>query len=163
MGRRAGVTLRMTSVWTLLFVLLSGSVHAACTFGASNETSLQGVFNSVLGTGVLSASGDCLPGSADTVWTAPGQVVATIIIEIAGFSGSNSFGIYDPSQPLRQATIFTGSDGMGATATVQLIGNGAGYDVKVDDTVTTNFASGTFGFFLHTPQNNTLFSQPSLN
>ena len=151
------------SVWILLFALLSGTAHAACTFGTSNEMSLQGVFDSVLGTGVLSASNDCLPSSADTTWAAPGQVVATIVIEIAGFSGSNSFGIYDPSQPLQQVTIFTGSDGMGATATVQLVSNGTGYDVKVDDVLATTFASRTFGFFLHTPQNNTFFSQPSLN
>src|SRR5262249_44768061 len=118
---------------------MSTMAHAACTFGASNETSLQGVFDSVLGAGVLSATNDCLPSSADTVWMAPGQVVATIIIEIAGFSGSNSFGIYDPSQPQHQATIFTGSDGMGATATVQLVGNGTGYDVKVDNVIETTF------------------------
>ena len=147
----------------LAALTISNPAHSACTFGASNETSLQGVFDSVLGNGALSATNDCLASSADTVWTAPGQVVATIIIEIAGFSGSNSFGIYDPSHPLQQATVFTGSDGMGATATVELVGNGTGYDVLVDNSLATTFASNSFGYFLHTPQNNTFFSQPTLN
>jgi hypothetical protein len=148
----------------LLTVLLAAPVHAACTFGASNETTLQGVFDTVLGSGVLSAANDCLPDSADAVWTAPGQVVATIIIEIAGFSGSNSFGIYDPSHPSQQATVFTGADGMGTSATVQLVTNAGGaYDVLIDSVLATTFASSSFGFFLHTPQNNTFFSQSALN
>jgi hypothetical protein len=156
---------RSRSCAVLLAALMSAPVHAACTFGTSNETSLQGVFDNVLGTGVLSATNDCLASSAAAVWTAPGQVVATIIIEIAGFSGDNSFGIYDPSQPSRQATLFVGSDNMGATQTVQLVGNGAGFDVMVGGSTTpsASFASNSFGYFLHTPQNNTFFSQATLN
>lgn len=156
--KSSAVALALLSALTL-----ANPARAACTFGASNETSLQGVFNSVLGNGVLSATNDCLASSADAVWTAPGQVVATIIIEIAGFSGSNSFGIYDPAHPTQQATVFTGSDGMGATATVQLVGNGAGYDVLVDNARAATFASNSFGYFLHTPENNTFFSQAALN
>jgi hypothetical protein len=148
----------------ILAMFFASPVHAACTFGPpGTETTLQGVFNNVLGAGALSATSDCLPSSADAVWTAPGQVVATIIIEIAGFSGSNSFGIYDPLHPSQQATVFTGSDSMGATATIQLVGSGGGYDVMVDGALATTFASNSFGFFLHTPQNNTFFSEAARN
>ena len=158
------MTLRSTPLFALLLApFIAVQANAACTFGTSNETSLQGVFNNVLGAGAPSAANDCL--AADAIWTAPGQVVATIIIEIAGFSGDNSFGIYDPTQPSQQATIFVGSDNMGATKTIQLVSNGSGFDVLVGGSAApaATFASNTFGYFLRTPQQNTFYSESARN
>jgi hypothetical protein len=149
-------------VAVLLF--MAASVHGACTFGGSSETSLQGVFDSVLGPGSVSAKNDCLASNLDQLWTAPGEVVATVLIEIAGFANQNEFGIYDPkAHTQRQVTVFGGPAGAGASAMIQLAANGSKYDVLVDGIVQGQFAGKEFGFFLRTPQNNTFYSQPTFN
>jgi hypothetical protein len=143
---------------------LAASLQAACTFGTSSETSLQGVFDSVLGPGSVSATNDCLASNLDQLWTAPGDVVATVLIEIAGFANQNEFGIYDPSaHTQRQVTVFSGPASSGASATLQLVSNGASYDVRVNGALQGQFATQNFGFFLHTPLNDTFFSQPGFN
>jgi hypothetical protein len=147
-------------------LLVSGGAAygASCTFGSSNETTLQGVFDSVLGSGAPSATNDCLSAAQDAVWNPPGETAATIIIELAGFAANNVFGIYDPQDPLaKQVTVFTGGASIGDSATIQLVANGSGFDVRINNTPQSMFASNEFGFFLQTPQQHTFFSQAQLN
>lgn len=139
------------------------TAEAACTFGTSSETPLQGVIDSLLGPGSLSATNDCLAASADQVWTAPGEVVATIIVEIAGYAGQNVFGVYDPFDATRMVSVFSGPASSGATSTIEILANGPVFDVRIDGQVQNQFATKDFGFYLRTPQNNTFFSQPGLN
>jgi hypothetical protein len=150
----------------IAMVLLNAaaSAHAACTFGTSPETSLQGIFDSVLGPGTLSATNDCLAPNLDQLWNAPGEVVATVLIEIAGFASQNVFGIYDPKAHTQsQVTVFGGPEGPGASAMIQLISNGSSYSVLLNGVVQGQFATQDFGFFLRTPENNTFYSQPGFN
>src|SRR5262245_22935885 len=136
--------------------------HAACTFGTSPETSLQGVFDSTLGAGALDATNGCVLADNDQVWTAQGEVAATILVEIAGFANQNVFGIYDPVQPTG-VSVFSGAQSTGATATIQLVANNSKYDVVVNGIVRSQFTTPNFGFYLLTPQQNVFYSQPSLN
>jgi hypothetical protein len=153
------ITVRWVAAAALM--MLAAQVRASCTFGASGEPSLQSVFDAVVSPGSLSAANDRV---SDALWTTQGRAAATIIVELAGFASSNLLGIYDPLNPKsRQVSVFAGSATSGSTTTLQLIPNGAGYDVIANDTVEGHFASSAFGFFLHTPQNQTFFSQPALN
>ncbi len=148
----------------VIMLCFAGGSHAACTFGTSSETSLQGVFDSILAPGSVSATDDCLASDHDQLWTAPGQVAATVLVEIAGYANQNVFGIYDPfAHAQSQVTVFSGPDGPGASAMIQLMSNGSSYDVLLNGVVRGQFATQEFGFFLRTPQNNTFFSQPSFN
>ena len=144
-------------------VVLGCHAHAACTFGTSSEPSLQNVFDSILPTGSLSATNDCLDDGADAKWVATGQAVATIVIELAGFASQNTFGVYDTTDPTKRATIFVGSDGAGTRDTVQIMQQNGHYSVFDNGVWAANFATPTFGFFLTTPENNTFLSDTSLN
>ncbi len=144
--------------------LYAASANAACKFGSSGETPLQGVFDSVVGTRALSATNDCVAESADAVWRGGGETTANIIIELAGFAAENVFGIYDPSNPTtNQVTLFSGSSGAGSGALLSFVDNGSGFDVQANGVVEGHFASNEFGFFLRTPERNTFFSQSALN
>jgi Domain of unknown function (DUF4114) len=155
--------------WMALVVLLSlpllaTSARAACTFGASSEPTLQGVFDSMLGPEAPSATVDCVEPSADAVWRSDPEATATIIIELAGFAPNNVFGIYDPSNPTRQVTLFGGAAGAGSSVSLAFVaGDASGFDVQVGGVALGQFASSDFGFFLRTPQHATFFSQASLN
>lgn len=151
------------AVLLLLSTCASPQVFAACVFGGSSEPSLQSVFDSILPAGTLSATDDCLDAAADARWTAPGEAVATIIIELAGFAGSNEFGIYDVSDPLNRVTVFGGADGVGSTTTIELRADGSEYSVWADAVHAGDFATNTFGFYLATPQGYVFTSDPSHN
>jgi len=148
---------------SLFAMLVAVHAHAVCSFGVSNEPSLQDVFDSILPSGTVSASNDCLPDGGDAKWAATGQAVATIVIELAGFSAQNTFGIYDVADPSHRATIFAGSDGAGTTDTVQIMQSGNHYAVMDNGVWAANFSSPVFGFFLSTPQSNVFMSDTSLN
>ena len=160
--------MRSTRRWTAAaalttLTLFTAHVYGACAFGTSNEMSLQGVFDSVLVPGSLSAANDCIPSAADGLWTAEGQAAATIVIELSKYAGKNILGIYDPLNPQSQVSIFPGAASSGATTTLELVSDGAGYDVMANDAVAGHFASSAFGFFIRTPRNRTFFSEPTLN
>jgi hypothetical protein len=153
----------MRVVAGLIAVLVSVQTYASCSFGTSNEPSLQDVFDSILPTGAVSATNDCLAEGADAKWAANGQATATIVIELAGFASQNTFGIYDVSDPSHRATIFVGADGPGTTDTVQIMQTNGHYSVMDNGVWAANFNSPVFGYFLSTPQGNTFMSDTSLN
>jgi hypothetical protein len=143
--------------------LVSMPAQAACKFGASGETSLQGVFDSMLGPGALDAESDCIAEPADALWQG-GGAAATILIELAGFAADNVFGIYDPLDPqARQVALFGGRAGAGSSTSLAFVAAGSGFDVQTGGVTVSHFASADFGFYLRTPQQNTFFSQSSLN
>lgn len=158
--------MQTTSCRLLVAILLVVSTHvrASCVFGESSETSLQGVFDSVLPAGSLVAAGDCVASSADMLWSAQGRAAASILVEIAGFAGGNVLGIYDPLNPESgRVSLFAGPDGAGSNTTFSLVSSGGGYDVVTNGRVEGHFASDVFGFYLRTPQHQTFFSEPSRN
>jgi len=76
-------------------------------------------------------------------WYANADVMSTLVLEIAGNSGSNAFGIYDLSNPSSRTQIFAGS-------------------ASAPTTVTINVPYTLFGFYLQGP-GGTFFSQDGLN
>lgn len=178
-SRRLGRSLRRRALQIAgsfaLFALVPAA-HAACTFGASSEISLQAVFNAIVTPpGAVSTTAGCLADGSDAQWhTVGGSGSATILIEVAGFSNSNVLGIYDPlsvvsGSPTRTLDIFAGSASAGATATITVTQVSGGYNVSVNGGAATLFSSQNFGYYLRTPGQNgapsgaTFYSNTALN
>lgn len=159
------------------FAALAGTspqASAACAFGSSGEPSLQQSFNSLFGAAnAPDAVNDCLADGVgpnrDGVWHSTGGSSATILLELAGFADSNTFGLYDPLNTANHLNVFAGLLGPGAMATLtftnivggtQLTMNIVGSSAPAQSAV---FLSEAFGFFLTTPEGNTFFTQSNLN
>ena len=71
---------------------------------------LQGVLNSITvnGDSSINVKTDMLSDTKDSYWSvnASGGSVSTLIIELAGFEDTNSFGIYDTSNKDNKVTLF---------------------------------------------------------
>jgi PEP-CTERM motif/Domain of unknown function (DUF4114) len=72
-----------------------------------------------------------------------------IVLELAGYAGSNRFGIYDANDPTQRLQLFSGADSAGALARFEVRSNGAVYRDSVNTSLT--FSSQLFGFYLETP------------
>jgi hypothetical protein len=159
----------------LLAVLgFAADAHAACTFGASGEPSLQQTFNDLFGTAnAPDVRNDCLSDGAgpgrDGNWQSTGASSATIMLELAGFADFNTFGLYDPANPHRRLEVFGGRLGPGSTASLVFTNVAGGTQVAMSIVGSpaaprvVTFSSDAFGFFLSTPEGNTFFTQSSLN
>lgn len=100
--------------------------------------------------------------SMDEIWSiaGSGQMAATMIIEIAGWSDKNTFGVYDATDSSKQVQIFTGAQSEGARAVMSILLDGSVEISFVDSGV--DFAGNVFGFYLSTP-NGTFYSATGLN
>jgi hypothetical protein len=165
----AGAMLMMsTSAWALTIVNNAGS-----------EANMQTVLNSITegGKSSVNAYTDFIKDPSDAYWTTGGTGIssATMIIEIAGWSGVNTFGIYDSLNINNKATLFSGAAGGGAkmaftfgdysefkTGANLLIQNMSNPTAA---SVLTHFDSQTFGFFLTNGNNpmQTFFSDTTKN
>lgn len=93
---------------------------------------------------------------------ASGGSIATMIIEVAGNSAFNTFGIYDPNNPANFLQLFSGASLSGGQSILQ-----------VSDTFlftsnwgfggTAQFTSQSFGYYLGTANGPTFYSQAELN
>lgn len=142
--------------------LVSADAFAICTFGGpGNEQTLQGVFNSLLGSSAPNAVTSCVNDGTDAAWVTDGPAAATIVIELAGFANQNRFGIYDPLNPTdtsRQLQIFGGSAGAGASASITFSGNTVTIGWPgTSNTRTATYGSSVFGFYLRSPENGGTF------
>ena len=125
-------------------------------FGIATSAPLQDVFDShtVPGpTSSVSAATDCFPDGADSVWQigSSGGSVMTIIVEFAGFAGSNIFGLYDAANPSQQVEIFSGADFPGggpgvSQKLISILADGSVFVDAVDSMV--DLAANAFGFYL---------------
>lgn len=97
-------------------------------------------------------------------WTSTGSngSVASILLQLAGNAGQDTFGIFDPTNPSNKLAIFVNGQ-TGNSATLNIFTNG-GYAINNGNNPTITFgATNLFGFYLTTPQGNTFYSLPSLN
>ncbi len=145
-----------------------------CVFGydmtnphvASAELTLQGVLDGITvgGASSVNASSDMLEDGKDSNWyfpLAPQDGSATIVIELAGNAGSNTFGLYDINNKNDKVNIFNGDAAAGAKVSISLSESG---EVSLSDSPTnTFFESGYFGFFLGTASNGTFYSNTVYN
>ena len=133
-----------------------------------SEPTLQQVLDSITPGG---------PGSIDAVEDQIDNAIfrsfgddsaARMVIELAGFAGKNTFGIYSFTNPSRRATIFNGAATSGDVATIVFDDSGD-VAVQVGGRATMFadlFAPGgdhDFGFFMTTPQHRAFFTEDSRN
>ena len=109
------------------------------------DTALQTVFDGItLGGPGVDAYNDQSP---DCLFTsdAVGGSVATFVIELAGFSSTNQFGLYNRGETSNKAMIFDGSDTADDMALISFYANG---DIYVNFALAATGFSDNFGFYL---------------
>jgi hypothetical protein len=152
----------------LTSIAFSQAARADCQFNtpAGGEPTLQASLGELLQSAPNTVTGclnDGIGTSSDANWTSVGQTSATLLLEIAGFSDINSFGIYDASDPSNQLLVFSGPANRGSRAqitfapdgTVSIVGDGYYNEAHFDSTA--------FGFYLLTGEGHTMHSDSSLN
>ncbi len=149
-------------------------VGALCFAGATQAAMIQGsTLQNVLDNITLGGPSDVnvvtdqMTENEDSYWgvTGAGGSVSTIVIELAGYAGSNEFGIFDRKDATKKVKLFSGSDAGGAQSLLSIMADGS---VKVNFTDTgLDFAANEFGFYLDVSCNggcdNTYFSDTALN
>lgn len=143
--------------------LLASLALAGMSWGTTiNGSSLQTILNNITNDGSSSVNVNTDQVSADKYWqlSASGASAATMIIEVAGYAGSNTFGIYDGANPANTVTLFNGAATGGDQTFVSIKATGA---VWVNGSATgTVFSGPTFGYFLLSPAG-TFYSNDALN
>lgn len=151
-----------TAVFSFLLLFLAGPASATLILPGS-ETSLQNVLNNITVGPVAGASSvdvyndQVLP---DQYWSvgAAGGSLSTIVIEIAGNAGTNTFGIYSGNKYVQ---IFGGAAAAGSQA---IIGINSVGDVFLNFASTgINFGSNLFGYYLGTANGPTFYSDELMN
>ena len=100
---------------------------------------------------------------SDSYWSIGGSggALATMIIEVAGYKNSNSFGLFDRLDPTNRVELFSGSSGGGAQTLVSIMLDGSVVRNFVDTGI--DFASkNNFGLYLSGP-GGTFHSDSDLN
>jgi len=140
--------LAITLVLVLSLFLVSGSA-VALTLGDFGDggAALQGVFNDITvgGNSSIDVTTDAIVDEYDSYWeiTATGASVATMVIELAGYSGTNAFGVYSGGQYVE---LFGGGKSAGDQVLLSITALGDVYVNFADTGV--DFAGGTFGYYL---------------
>jgi len=157
--------IKRTMALTGALALMSSTAWGGVIFG-DGGTGLQGVLDDITVSPVAGDSSVDVVNdqiSNDELWaiTGAGGSVSTVIVEIASFANSNSFGIYDPVSGM-SVELFGGPDGAGDQSVIS---------IKVDGSVHVNFADtgvdfagNLFGYYLDVPmQSDRWFSQTDRN
>lgn len=134
-------------------VFLAGNAMAVpFTTFSDGGAGLQNVLNGIATDGVsdIDVTTDSIADELDSTWgiTASGGSVATFIIEIAGFAGTNTFGVYDNG---KYVEIFSGTDTAGAQKTLSLHSDGTVYVNNVKQTDGSGdilFTGNSFGYYV---------------
>jgi hypothetical protein len=136
------------------------------TTPALSEPTLQDVFNSITlgptpGLSSVTVGPDTISDALDSYWAITGGGTAsTVVIEIAGWAGSNTFGVFDMADPTKMVQVFAGGADQGDSAVMTMLADGSVKINNVDSGI--NFAGNAFGYFLGT-QNGTFYSDTGLN
>lgn len=91
---------------------------------------------------------------------ASGGSIATMIIEVAGNAGTNTFGIYDPYNTSTYLQLFGGAATGGSQATLSVTDT---FLFSVNYGAGVQFTSSTFGYYLGGANGPMFYSQPILN
>jgi hypothetical protein len=161
-----------------LTLLAVGSL--AFSANAIAEDSLQQILDNitvapVAGDSSVDVTTDALSDSADSIWsiTGSGGSVSSFIIEIAGFAGANTFGIYDSTNSANMVELFDGAatEGYQSTVSIKLDGSvsvvatdQSGNFVSATNTAAGFFAGNSFGYYLESNGGpTTWYSDSALN
>lgn len=126
------------------------------------ETNLQQIVNNMTIGGVSSIDVVTDQYSLDEAWAMDSQrsAFSMIVMELAGYAGSNRFGVYDIENPNNRLQLFGGADAAGAAT--QFAIDSAGHVYRDSVNTGQTFASSLFGYYLQTPAG-LWFSQSGLN
>ena len=149
----------------------NASIVSSVGGGNGSEQNLQDILDGITigGPSSVNAFEDYLADGADSYWdiTATGGSVTTFVIEIAGNANSNTFGVYDRSNPTNFLELFSGpatSGNMGSsTVTFNMFANGDVQAVGAGVFNTGNFASQEFGYYLGRADGPIFYSDSELN
>jgi len=145
----------------------AGANASVVTFGDDNGAELQNVFDSIAtdGSNDVNVTTDGLSDAIDSAWTigATGGSVSTMVIELAGYKGTNSFGIYDLNDHTNSVELFGGANIAGDQVLLSILADGS-VKINLTDTLTDLGSLGNFGYYLDvTATGNTYYSNTSLN
>lgn len=152
---------------SLKLSILGTLAMVGASYGTTiNGTSLQTILNDITVGGASSVDVQADQIEMDQYWrlTGSGTSAATMVIEIAGNSTLNSFGIYDAGNVANKIVLFEGGATSGHKATVSIWSNN---HVVVSDVTNlvyrqADFTGSTFGYFLQGP-GGTFYSDNTLN
>lgn len=159
-----GATFSLATAESILaasFPLRSSQIKLGNTSDGAALT-LQNVLNSI-GAGVNAGTQQ----SAANQWKETDEdVVASLIVEIAGFKDANTFGIYDVLNPTQRLVIFTGADSAAQTHLIEFDSDGDIFVKNASNKKTLRSKSGfgdNFGFYLTSKQGKTFFTEDFRN
>ncbi|SEM86343.1 DUF4114 domain-containing protein [Nitrosomonas marina] len=166
MKKESNVVLK-TAVAAVFGLSMAGSAQAV-PFG-DGGAALQGVLDGITvaptpGSSSVNVATDHLADGIDSWWsiTGAGGSVASIIVELAAFANGNELGVYDPTNPGSQVTVFTGAAVAGSQAFLSIKVDGSVFVNNVDSGV--DFNGNFFGYFLNvTNTGNKFYSDTNLN
>lgn len=163
----------------VLAIAAASSASMATEVLPGSETSLQTILNNIHNCGAQCAGSvapDVNTGQTDESGRfkieASGNATATMVIEVAGNSGTNTLGIYDVNDPSKSLQLFSGPASSGFRSTLQLFLIGDTYKFistlrnAVGDLISETsafFSSSTFGYYLGTKSNGRFYSEQGLN
>ena len=132
----------------LVSFLLIPAIGHATLIKDSGEQTLQHIINSHINSGTpvdaLGYFNDAIED--DDYWQIVGdEGITTMIIEVAGFASTNSFGIYDMLDSSNKVELFSGTAIGGSTVKLSITGG----SVSVDGgSKGVTFSGNEFGFYL---------------
>lgn len=131
---------------------VSGAAFAGVAFG-DGGAALQGVLDGIATDGAndVTAATDEIAGDEHWAIGGSGGSVSTIIIELAGFAGTNTFGIYDKAAPGNSVELFAGAASAGSQVLVSILADGSVLLNFADTGI--DFAANNFGFYLDSSAN----------
>ncbi len=153
---------KLSLIGTLAMVAASHAI----VINPGPETPLQAVLDGITTSGHSSVDVQNDQIDPAGLWhlTATGTGGATMIVELAGFAPSNTFGIYDASNKNNKVELYDGAASAGNTASVHI--DGAGHVSVFDFTESLShsgtFGSTTFGYYLSGP-GGVFYSDNALN
>lgn len=148
----------------VLSVLLVGSVTIFVWGGAAlalpfgdGGVALQGVLNNITlgpnpGVSSVDVSQDEISDLYDSYWSIHGSggSVNTLVIELATWADSTTFGIYDRDNPAKMVQIFGGAATTGSQALLSILADGSVCVNFTDSGI--DFAGNSFGYYLDSRQ-----------
>jgi Domain of unknown function (DUF4114)/PEP-CTERM motif len=137
------VVVSLLMIGSSLVHALPMNIRSVAVKDNGKEDSLQEVLNRMTSGPGINVQNQ----SPYALFTSAGNddIVATFIIELAGYKDTTRFGIYSSTDQKKKVLLFDGKDAAGEKSTVSFMDNG---DIKVNEKVVASHFANTFGFYV---------------
>lgn len=169
---------RYTALWGACAIAASSLVSPVSLAvviqpgGDGSGSSLGDLFDSITvsspnpgNTSSIDVQSDQLSDQEDSLWTIKAsESAATIVIELAGFANTNTFGVYDASDASNRVELFDGAASTASRTVLSISTNGSVWVDWVDTGI--DFAANSFGYYLDSStrkRGGLFFSETALN